>query len=167
MLQTPLGRLEIAIDNVSIPYRYFPIPVDKTCPDLDGRYAIVIPFSPDQSHHTISCRIRDYKSAAEDSIESGENLELYSFFQNGVKLSLGMEGEEGCIDNGLDSPYDYDTQYLADGVQYRVLPTTKTEEFVFGVAWLSRVTGENDVQTWFGADPSLTGFKNSLAHLCF
>lgn len=32
---------------------------------------------------------------------------------------------------------------------------TKTTKFVFGIAWIDNVTAENDVQTWYGADPTL------------
>ena len=36
-----------------------------------------------------------------------------------------------------------------------ILEETKTTKYVFGVAWIEKVTTENDVQTWFGADPTL------------
>lgn len=32
---------------------------------------------------------------------------------------------------------------------------TKTDRYVFGVAWIENVTDDNDVQTWFGADPTM------------
>ena len=28
-------------------------------------------------------------------------------------------------------------------------------KYVFGVTWIENVTTENDVQTWYGADPTL------------
>ncbi len=30
-----------------------------------------------------------------------------------------------------------------------------TTKYVFGIAWIENVTTENDVQTWYGADPTL------------
>ena len=63
--------------------------------------------------------------------------------------SLGMEGESGC------ATYDYENGYLTDGVQYELLPSTKTAKYTFGVAWISPCTDKNEIQTWFGADPTL------------
>lgn len=31
---------------------------------------------------------------------------------------------------------------------------TKVSTYVFGVAWIVDATEENDIQTWFGADPT-------------
>ena len=42
MLQTPLGALEIKIDNHIIEYEVWEVPLDRTCNDLNGRYAIVV-----------------------------------------------------------------------------------------------------------------------------
>ena len=54
---------------------------------------------------------------------------------------------------------DYDGNYYPDGIEICVLPNTKTNEYYFGVCWLNKCTGENDVQTWFGADPSSWNIK--------
>ncbi len=35
-----------------------------------------------------------------------------------------------------------------------ITENTKTAAYVFGVAWIVNVTEENDVQTWYGADPT-------------
>lgn len=45
--------------------------------------------------------------------------------------------------------------YMEDGVLYQIMRDTKTTKFVFGIAWIDNVTAENDVQTWYGADPTL------------
>lgn len=97
--------------------------------------------------YEIACRIADRAPSKNDGIESGENLELKSFYNEKAKLSIGTIGDIGC------STFDYENEYLDDGVAYLVLQKTKTEKFVFGVAWLNNCTEENDVQTWFGADP--------------
>ncbi len=52
----------------------------KTCRDLSGRYAVKIHYIPDGGKHIISCIIRNYEPSSEDCIESGERLELYSFY---------------------------------------------------------------------------------------
>ena len=93
----------------------------------------------------------------ENGIESGERLELKSFYRDNTKLSIGMEGDAGYYPDGTRSldVYDYDNDYMEDGVSYLILEETKTTKYVFGVAWIEKVTAENDVQTWFGADPTL------------
>lgn len=77
MLTTPLGDMEIYIDDKKIEYVERNIRIsDKLCPDVAGRYSIEVNFIPDGKSHVISCKIKDYISSKEDGIESGERLEL-------------------------------------------------------------------------------------------
>ena len=68
-----------------------------------------------------------------------------------------MEGDAGYYPDGTrDSDiYDYDNVYMEDGVSYLILEETKTTRYVFGISWIGNVTAENEVQTWYGADPTL------------
>lgn len=157
MLKTPLGVLDVTLDGRAVEYIPIAVPCRRACPDLGGRYAIVVYCDPAQTH-TVACRIRDYTPSAHDGPASGEDLELYSFYRDRVKLSIGMEGDTAYLNGERLSRYDYDTAYLPDGVQYCLLPGTQTAQFVFGVAWIDAVTAENDIQTWFGADPTLRAF---------
>ena len=91
-----------------------------------------------------------------DNMEPGENLELKSFYNGDIKLSIGMEGESGYIDGKrIDTSYDYDNEYMDDGVEYVILNSTKTSNYLFGIAWIINYNENNEVQTWFGADPTL------------
>jgi len=156
MLDTPLGGLVVALDGKEIEYSYEELKKSETCGDLEGRYRIKLSFLPDEMPHLISCRIKDYTPSEQDIVESGENLELKSFFAGGIKLSLGMEGDTGYYNDGTRlETYDYDTEYFEDGVGYLILPFTKTEEYVFGVAWICGGSEKKEVQTWYGADPTL------------
>lgn len=155
MLVTPLGEIEISVDNKPIKYAYKKIKCDKTCKDLSGRYSIIVDFIPDGKEHIIACRIKSYTPSEKDECETGENLELKSFYQKNVKLSLGMEGDTCYIDERNLSRYDYNNDYITDGVQYCLLSFTKTERYLFGIAWIENVNENNDVQTWFGADVTL------------
>ena len=157
MLKTPLGNIVIQIDNKTISYNAINVICDSTCNDLDGRYFICIPFGPDGRKHEITCFIENYLPSENDDIESGENLELKSFYAKSCKLSIGMEGESGYDADGLrfSTVYDYDNEYTMNGVKYVILPATITHKYIFGIAWINNVTNENDVQTWFGADHTL------------
>ncbi|MDO4280536.1 MAG: hypothetical protein Q4C56_02790 [Peptococcaceae bacterium] len=156
MLLTPLGEIEILFDNEEIEYDYTALLCDPSSfPDLDGRFFIKLNFKPDGKRHTISCRIKGHIPNSNDDIESGENLELKSFYRGTTKLSIGMEGDSGYFIDGTraSDTYDYDNDYLPDGVEYIVLGTTETEEYVFAIAWIDPFTEENEIQTWEGADP--------------
>ena len=158
MLTTPLGDIEIYVDDNKVEYMEKNIRVsDKLCPDVSGRYAIKIDFIPAGKIHTISCKIKGHVSSKKDGIESGEQLELKSFYKDNTKLSIGMEGESGYYADGMcvSDRYDYDNKYMGDSVLYLLMKETKTTKYVFGIAWIENVTTENDVQTWYGADPTL------------
>lgn len=156
MIETPLGHLNFYIDGNPIDCEVNEIENDKSCAKLSGRYYVVIHFEPDGKRHCISCCIDEYTPSEKDSMESGERLELKSFYSESAKLSIGMEGDAGYMPDGRRiSEYDYDNDYLENGVQYEILPITKTTKFIFGIAWIDHVNVLNDVQTWYGADPTL------------
>lgn len=154
-LLTPLGELFITVDGKLIEYEYRKANLVQSCKDVNGRYIINISFIPDGKPHRISCRITDYIPSKNDGIESGEGLELKSFYNGNAKLSIGMVGDSVYINGKRIWEYDYDNDYLDDGVEYVILDITETQNFVFGVSWLNNCTEENDIQTWFGADPTI------------
>lgn len=158
MLITPLGDIEIYIDDKKVEYKEKNIAVSgNLCPDVNGRYAIEVDFIPDGKTHVISCKIKGHILSKADEIESGERLEVKSFYKGNTKLSIGMEGEAGYYFDGTRSSeiYDYDNGYMENGVSYLIKEETKTTKYVFGVTWIENATTENDVQTWYGADPTL------------
>ena len=84
--------------------------------------------------------------------ESGELLEAVSFYKNGGKITLGCYASFG---DSADYGLDYDGSICSDGIEIEVTSETKTREFKFGVCWINNCTEETDVQTWYGADPSI------------
>ena len=108
MIETPLGHLNFYIDGNPIDCEVNEIENDKSCAKLSGRYYVVIHFEPDGKRHCISCCIDEYTPSEKDSIESGERLELKSFYSESAKLSIGMEGDAGYMPDGRRiSEYDY------------------------------------------------------------
>ena len=148
MLKTPLGDIIVSVDDISIEYTAVPVLCDKRYPDLNGRYYICIEHENDGKPHTITCRISDYKPNEKDGAEDGEDLLLMSFYNGNTKLSIGVEFDY-C------EKFDYEAIHLQDGMQFRVLPQTKTKYYVFGIAWVNNCNDENEIQTWLGADPTL------------
>ena len=156
---TPMGEIKILIDDVEV--QYVPlkgIAIENLCPDILGRYQIEIHFAPDGKEHTISC-VFPCDTTIKGYIESGENLECQGFYNNdSIKLSIGAEG-----DGGIHTDYDYDVDYLNNGMQYVIFPETQTQAYVFGICWIDKIDIDDqseemiarDTQTWFGADPTL------------
>lgn len=74
-------------------------------------------------------------------------------------MSIGLECEAGYI----GGKYDYDADYLDNGMAYVIMPETKTEKYIFGRAWIDDVGRDDpiddehnrDIQTWFAADSTL------------
>lgn len=156
MLDTPLGKIEILVDNKITAYSAVPCALNENCPDLDGLYKISIEFSPDGKNHEIWCRIKGHKGSSDDDIAPGENLELKSFFKGFVKLSIGTEGNSGYLPDGTRvSTYDYDTEYYTDGIKHVIFPDTKTKHWAFVIAWIKNANEKNENQPWLGVDTTL------------
>jgi len=166
LLATPFGYIEILIDGTTISYNAEKgSSNDVLWPDIHNRFQITVQFVPDGMEHSISCVFLpncSYKKAP----ESGERLECQSFYNSKrYKMSIGLECEAGYIGGErVSDEYDYDAEYLDNGMSYLILSNTKTEQYVFGIAWIDDVGWDDpindednrDVQTWFAADPTLS-----------
>ncbi len=135
MLDTPAGRIEVYIDAEQITYEAYELSGGGDCEDLSGRYCIRVHYVPDGKQHEISCCISGHGVSDRDEIESGECRELKSIYKGDCKLSIGMEGDAGYFeDESRVGDYDYDNEYTDNGVKYVILPDTKTEDYIFGIA---------------------------------
>ncbi len=163
-LSTPFGEIAILIDGKPVPYfAQEGRKPDVLCPHVLGRYQIIVPFIPDGEKHTIAC-VFDSDCSYEKTPESGERLECQSFYNDHrFKMSIGLECEARYIGSVRASDeYDYDADYLENGMAFLIDANTRTERYVFGISWIDNVgwndqmsdTGDRDVETWYGADPS-------------
>ena len=114
-VQTPFGEIKVMIDGIEYPYSVKEVkPNEKYCPNVIGRYHIVVDYDVDGDEHIISCSIPNMKYI-DRGPESGEMLECQAFYDaNGMKLSLGVECESGVLPDGQrwSDRYDYDAIYL-------------------------------------------------------
>ena len=161
---TPFGEIKILIDGVSVSYVAQEGRKLDVCPHLLGRYQITVAFVPDGMEHDIACifePVCTYKTVG----ESGERLECQSFYNDSrFKLSIGLECETGSVGGVRWSDrYDYDAHYLSNGMSYHIEKTTKTRQYVFGIAWIDDIGRDDpadgnsrDVETWYGADPLIS-----------
>lgn len=157
-LITPFGALIIYNNNIEIEYNAVKLDNDSDLfSDIDGRYKIAVKYDCDNLPHLICSIIDDMDcSKIECYPESGERLECQAFYQGSIKLSIGIECDTGYFANGKRiGNYDYDSIYLNNGIGYSILCSTKSQVLIFGIAWINECTNENDVQTWYGADPTI------------
>ena len=165
-LITPFGEIKILLDGKQIPYSVQKGKnIESLCPHLLGRYQITVNFVPDGKEHIIAC-VFESDCSYERTPEGGERLECQSFYNDRrFKMSIGLECEAGYIGGVRASDeYDYDADYLENGMSYIIETYTKTVRYVFGIAWIDDVGWddpidyENDrgVETHFGADPTLS-----------
>lgn len=164
-LITPFGEIKILIDGKETSYIAEECrKLNTLCPHVLGRYQITVQFTPDGKEHTIACVFQPICSY-EKTPESGERLECQSFYNNQrFKLSIGLECEAGYIEGvRFSEKYDYDADYLENGMRYLIETNTKTERYVFGIAWIDNVgwddpiddNNDRDIETWYGADSIL------------
>lgn len=164
-LITPFGEIKILIDGKSTSYTAEEgRKLDALCPHILGRYQIMVQFIPDGKKHTIACVFQP-SCLYEKTPESREQFECQSFYNNKrFKLSIGLECEAGYIDGiRASDKYDYDADYLENGMSFLIETNTKTGRYVFGIAWIDNVGWEEisdenlarDVETWYGANPVL------------
>ena len=161
-LLTPFGEIKILIDGKEVPYlAQKGGNLDGLCQHVLGRYQITVSFNPDGKDHDIAC-VFEPSCSYERTPETGERLECQSFYNDRrFKMSIGTEGEQGIYKN-FDE-YDYDIDYLENGMSYHIETSTKTNSYVFGISWIDGVGWHDpideydnrEIETWYGADPTL------------
>ena len=150
MLLTPLGAIKLFVNDEEVGFTAKKLDVGMHCQDVNGRYLIQYDYKSEiKKNQVIKCCIPSIDVKGDS--ESGERLEAISFYQNDIKLTIGVDGEFSDFPKDID----YSGDYLNNGIHYETYNTTANRKFYFGVCWIQPLTEENDVQTWFGADPTL------------
>lgn len=166
-LDTPLGEISIRLDGKLYPCKIIQLePIEEFCPNIDGRYKIVVHYEPDGKEHLLSCCLCPSEQVM-GHMETGERLESKGYYSKDekVKVSIGIEADTSYHYNKFGiltrsrSGYDYDGEfYTVNGEYcnaYRILSCTKTDYYIFGVSWILNCNEDNDTQTWYGADPNI------------
>ena len=150
-LETPFGIVEILFDDVFVQFNCQDIgPNSRLFPDVNGAFRIFVDVELDGEEHRLKMKIRNCDVRGD--VENGELFESLAFYSGVGKLTLGCYASFGdCDEFGLD----YDGSLCSDGIEIYISASTRTSTFKFGVCWLDECTDENEVQTWFGADPSI------------
>ena len=150
MLQTPFGAIKVTLDDAPVVCNISTVAPSQQFPNIDEAFLIDWTYDFDGMPHKLACYL-DCPSL-DGNIESGERLEAISFYIGPGKLTIGCEGDDNHPED-----YDYKIEYLSNGMAVCITPTTKSRLFRFGVAWLEECNDTTDIQTWFAADPTLSG----------
>jgi hypothetical protein len=148
MLKTPIGFIDVLINGKSNDYKSMKLVNKEKNFSVDGRHKVIVdlPVNQDQDI-VIECKLAEFAGDnAMGCIESGERLALISFYQDNIKLSIGVEDE---ISNVMCCYIDY-------GVKVILSKEVHLKQVIFGIAWVSMKDREKeDIYTWFAADPTL------------
>jgi len=151
-IATPFGRIHVLLDGEPICFQYRSIdPDEKYFPNVDATYRLTVNVELDGRKHLLKLQIGECDASGE--IDTGERLEAISFYNGRGKLTLGCHAS--FVDSG-DYGFDYDGRLCEDGIEIDITPKTKTQTYKFGVCWLNECSEKTDVQTWFGADPTVS-----------
>lgn len=147
MLQTPIGKLKILLNEEEIDYKEKFLVTEAKSFTVDKRAQIQFAQSIQLSDGNVIKFIieKDTGLAINPCVETGEDLQLISFYYQDFKLSIGMEELKNIK-----------YVYLENGIQLEVRISMKLEEINAIVAWLKMQDADlEDTFTWYAADPTL------------
>ena len=87
MIMTPIGCLEIKIDDIPYLYEYVPLPTQFVNFSVLQRYQIIIPIKRKKSVLII---LHPQCDDVSEGIDSGENLYAISFTKSNLNIEIGM-----------------------------------------------------------------------------
>lgn len=160
MLDTPFGKVRVLVSDedwweVQADVAFFEKEIDERFP-VDGRYLIEVRMVPQQAQrHIFTIRFTPSLIISDAGVETGEHLELKSWFSGNLKLSLGTADEDWL--RALRKVELSKVEYLDHGITLQIDGIPAGEEFMlpFGVAWQEMQDREEEEHhTWFAAAPA-------------
>ena len=141
MIETPLGLVEIEVNQRKISYRSFRLPKKAKSFCVDGRYGVLLEGLEEGTQLWIRISF-DKSNGTKQNVEPGEQLSLISFETATTKVSIGTTG---------DIPKVF-PQYLDNGLYLDIQQSIDKLPIV--VAWKHIVDDYDGVDTWLAADPA-------------
>ena len=139
-LLTPLGEIQVFIDDVCSDYEYEKYSNDirslKEQP-VDGSYRITI---AKKEWKTIRCVVSLYDTEIPNSGDSGERYLCSEFAKDNIILTIGA---------GADNPA-FDTHQICYGMEY--VYKAPVDQVMFGVAWAIDYESPFDIRTRLATD---------------
>lgn len=141
MIMTPIGRLEIKIDDIPYLYEYVPLPTQFVNFSVLQRYQIIIPIKRKKSVLII---LHPQCDDVSEGIDSGENLYAISFTKSNLNIEIGMEGDVEGI-NYLK---------IKNGCCLAISSACQQSHLKINIAWKYK-EDDFDVSVWFAVDPTI------------
>ena len=141
MIMTPIGCLEIKIDDIPYLYEYVPLPTQFVNFSVLQRYQIIIPIKRKKSVLII---LHPQCDDVSEGIDSGENLYAISFTKNNLNIEIGMEGDVEGI-NYLK---------IKNGCCLAIPSACQQSHLKINIAWKYK-ENEFDASVWFAVDPTI------------
>ena len=141
MIMTPIGYLEIKIDDIPYLYEYVPLPTQFVNFSVLQRYQIIIPIKRKKSVLII---LHPQCDDVSEGIDSGENLYAISFTKSNLNIEIGMEGDVEGI-NYLK---------IKNGCYLAISSACKQSHLKINIAWKYK-EDDFDVSVWFAVDPTI------------
>lgn len=143
MLKTPLGELEIFVNDEKIAFSFRELSNKNRLFTVDKRYEIIV--RPSKSPLRVCINLANQKKI-ETEIETGENLELISLYSKNLKLSIGTK----------ENLKGFTFSYLTNGWQIDMSEGIGISDIVIYVAWVYDDNLDiNGINTWYAADPTI------------
>ena len=160
MWKTPFGELmvEVKSDKMETAEAEIRLLEKEIEPrfSVDGRLLIEVALLPQEERElTFICHFQPSLQITDSSVETGEFLELKSWYHGDFKWSIGAVDEDWLL--SLRKMDLKRVEYLENGIALKIGGLTKNEPFMlpFGVAWKTlKDPAEEDVYTWFAASPA-------------
>jgi hypothetical protein len=141
MIMTPIGCLEIKIDDIPYLYEYLPLPTQFGNFSVLQRYQIIIPI---QKRRRALVILHYQCDDVSEGINSGENLYAISFTKNNLDIKIGMEGDIEGI-NYLK---------IKNGCCLVISSVCQQSHLKINIAWKYK-EDDFDVSVWFAVDPTI------------
>lgn len=141
MIMTPIGCLEIKIDDIPYLYEYVPLPTQFVNFSVLQRYQIIIPIKRKKSVLII---LHPQCDDVSEGIDSGENLYAISFTKSNLNIEIGMEGDVEGI-NYLK---------IKNGCCLAIPSACQQSHLKINIAWKYK-EDDFDVSVWFAVDPTI------------
>lgn len=141
MIMTPIGCLEIKIDDIPYLYEYVPLPTQFVNFSVLQRYQIIIPIKRKKSVLII---LHPQCDDVSEGIDSEENLYAISFTKSNLNIEIGMEGDVEGI-NYLK---------IKNGCCLAIPSACQQSHLKINIAWKYK-EDDFDVSVWFAVDPTI------------
>lgn len=147
MINTPLGNIKITVNGSEFRYTMLKLENQGSNFKVAERYKIVLEIVRLSEDYIILVELENDKNCRlKNSIESGENLSMISYYRDSYKLSIGAINEIPFVKN----------EYTNTGIKTIIKKTAEIKKIVFGIAWIKMDDIEKeDIYTWFAADPNM------------